>query len=219
MKVVVHYFAVARERARVDREELELPDAATVSDVTLAASTRHPDLAPLLPVLRVAVNREFAPLDARLAPGDEVAIIPPVAGGAGRFVVTVSPLFLSEVIAAVEGPGLGGVVTFTGAVRDHSRGRRVRRLLYEAYVPMAETKLESLGSEVAARWPGCRIAIHHRIGTLAPGEAAVVIAAAAPHRKEAFRACEHAIDRLKEDVPIWKKELYDDGEEWVGLGP
>jgi molybdopterin synthase catalytic subunit len=134
-------------------------------------------------------------------------------------VVQERPLVLADVVAQVEGPGQGGLVTFQGAVRDATRGRKVLRLEYEAYAPMAQKKLEEIAAEARAQWPGTQVAIHHRVGVLQPGELAVVIAASAPHRKEAFRACEHAIDRLKQDVPIWKREVYEDGQVWVGLGP
>ena len=113
----------------------------------------------------------------------------------------------------------GAVVTFLGTVRDLTGERVTVALDYEAYPAMAEKKLAEIGGEAASRWPGAQVAIVHRVGELLPGDLAVVIAASAPHRKEAFRACEHAIDRLKEDVPIWKKEQFRDGEVWVGLGP
>jgi MoaE-MoaD fusion protein len=129
------------------------------------------------------------------------------------------PLVLDEVIQAVAGEAYGGLVTFSGSVRDQTRGRRVVKLEYEAYPPMAERRLAAIGAEVAERFGGARLAIVHRVGTLLPGELAVVIAAAAPHRREAFLGCEHAIERLKEDVPIWKKEYFEDGGVWVGLGP
>ncbi|MCP3163740.1 molybdenum cofactor biosynthesis protein MoaE [Myxococcus sp. QH3KD-4-1] len=135
------------------------------------------------------------------------------------FRVVDRPLRLDEVVEAVGGDSYGGLVTFSGSVRDQTKGRRVLRLEYEAYAPMAEKKLAEIGAEATAQWPGVRLAIVHRVGTLVPGELAVVIAAAAPHRKEAFRGCEHAIERLKQDVPIWKKEFFEDGEVWVGLGP
>jgi len=109
-------------------------------------------------------------------------------------------------------------VTFTGTVRNETRGRRVLRLEYEAYGPMAERKLAEIGAEVG-RTHGATVAIVHRVGALAPGDAAVVIACAAPHRTPAFRACEACIEALKRDVPIWKREVYEDGSEWVGLGP
>ncbi len=119
----------------------------------------------------------------------------------------------------MSGPGQGGVVTFSGAVRDMTRGRKVVRLEYEAYPEMAVKQLQAIGDDVTARFGGARLAITHRVGTLKPGELAVVIAAAAAHREEAFLACRHAIEALKRDVPIWKREVYDDGEVWVGLGP
>jgi molybdopterin synthase catalytic subunit len=167
---------------------------------------------------RLAVDEEFADDDAPLRDGAEVAIVPPVAGGAPLFRVVDRPLRLEEVIDAVSAPGLGGIVTFTGTVRDQSRGRRVLRLEYEAYAAMAERVLARIGEELA-REHGAAIAIVHRVGVLAPGEAAVVIACAAPHRAPAFRACEACIERLKADAPIWKREVFDDGSEWVGLGP
>jgi molybdopterin synthase catalytic subunit len=151
--------------------------------------------------------------------GAELALIPPVSGGSGLFSVVDRPLRLEEVVAAVSGEAYGGLVTFSGSVRNQTRGRRVLRLEYESYPGMAEKRLAAIGAEVAERWSGTRLAIMHRVGTLMPGELAVVIAAAAPHRKEAFLACEHAIERLKQDVPIWKKEFFEDGEVWVGLGP
>jgi molybdopterin synthase catalytic subunit len=143
-----------------------------------------------------------------------------VAGGSGGlFRVVDRPLSLDEVIAAVRSHARGGLVTFTGVVRDVSKGKRIVKLEYEAYAPMAERKLAQLADEARARWPDVRVAVVHRVGVLLPGDEAVIIAAAAPHRKEAFLACEHLIDRLKQDVPIWKKEFAEDGEVWVGLGP
>ncbi len=135
------------------------------------------------------------------------------------FRVTDSPLELDEVVRAVSAPEHGGLVTFTGTVRAFSHGKRIVRLEYEAYRPMAERKLAEIGADLAREQPGVRVAIVHRVGKLAVGDAAVVIAASAPHRAQAFDACRAAIDRLKESVPIWKKEISDDGEEWIGLGP
>jgi molybdopterin synthase catalytic subunit len=219
-RVTVLYFAAARERAGGAREALEVPEGALVRDVLRLITERHPALAPLLPHLRVAVDQEFVGPEAPVRGGAEVALIPPVAGGSpGLFRVVDRPLLLEEVVEAVGGEAFGGLVTFSGSVRNQTKGRRVLRLEYEAYAPMAEKKLAEIGAEAAAQWPGTRLAIVHRVGTLVPGELAVVIAAAAPHRKEAFRGCEHAIERLKQDVPIWKKEFFEDGDVWVGLGP
>ena len=218
--ITVLYFAAARERVGLPREPLELPPGARVADVLRLLATRHPALAPLLPHLRVAVNQEFSDAEAEVPAGAELALIPPVAGGSGGlFRVVDRPLRLEEVVEAVSGEAYGGLVTFSGSVRNQTRGRRVLRLEYEAYPPMAEKKLAEIGAEVAGKFNGTRLAIVHRVGTLKPGELAVVIAAAAPHRKEAFLGCEHAIEQLKQDVPIWKKEFFEDGEVWVGLGP
>lgn len=217
--VTVLLFAAARERAGLSRTTLPVTPGLRVRELLTLLVAQHPGLAPLLPHLRVAVDQEFVDLEAPVPAGAEVALIPPVAGGAGRFCVVDRPLVLDEVIAAVAGESMGGLVTFSGSVRDSTRGRRVVKLEYEAYPPMAERRLAAIGAEVAERFGGTRLAIVHRVGTLRPGELAVVIAAAAPHRREAFRGCEHAIERLKEDVPIWKKEHFEDGEVWVGLGP
>lgn len=220
MKTTVRFFAAARERARRTTLELDLPTGATVADLTKALLREIPELAPLLPKLRIAVAEEFAQPDEVIPEGAEVALIPPVAGGSGGlFRLQDTPLSLQEAIDAVAAVSQGGLVTFCGAVRDHSRGKRVTRLDYEAYGPMAQKKLAQIGEEAREKWPGTQVAVLHRLGTLVPGELAVVIAVSAPHRKEAFRACEYVIDRLKEDVPIWKKEFAEDGEVWVGLGP
>jgi molybdopterin synthase catalytic subunit len=220
MKITVRFFAAARDRAGVSSLELDLPAGARVKDLVTELVAKWPALGPLMPKLRIAVAEEFANPDDVIPDGAEVALIPPVAGGSGAlFRLQDTPLSLQEVVDAVSATSQGGLVTFTGAVRDHSKGKRVTRLDYEAYGPMAEKKLAQIGAEAREKWPGTQVAVLHRVGTLLPGELAVVIAVSAPHRKEAFRACEYVIDRLKEDVPIWKKEYAEDGEVWVGLGP
>lgn len=217
MTVHVLYFAAARDAAGTAEETLrEVPP--TVADLRHALARAHPPLARVLARCRIAVDEEFADDATPLRDGCEVAVVPPVSGGAGRFAVVDRPLALAEVVDAVSGPGRGGVVTFTGDVRASSRGKRVLRLEYEAYRPMAERKLAEIGADVA-REHGAEVAIVHRVGVLLPGEAAVVIACAAAHRTPAFRACERCIERLKQDVPIWKREVFEDGSEWVGLGP
>ncbi len=218
MAVTVLYFAAARERAGTAQETVEWAGG-PVRQLLEQLASRHPDLRPLLPHLRVAVNQEFQPLDAPVPDRAEVALVPPVAGGSGCFRLSEAPLALEEVVRAVGGPERGGLVTFTGTVRSETKGRRVQVLSYEAYPGMAERSMAAIGREIEERWPGSRAAIVHRVGTLVPGEAAVVIAVSAPHRAAAFEGCRHAIERLKADVPIWKKERFEDGEEWVGLGP
>jgi len=223
MRVRVLYFAVVRERLGRDEEAVELAAGADVAAAWRELERLHPELGGLRAAVKVAVNEQFATADRVLADGDVLALIPPVAGGAGPdagvFRVSDEPLSLDEVVRAVTCDEHGGVVTFTGVVRRQSRGKRIVRLEYEAYRPMAERKLAEIGAQLAAEAPGVRVAIVHRVGKLAVGEAAVVIAASAPHRAAAFDACRAAIDRLKESVPIWKKEIAEDGEEWIGLGP
>jgi MoaE-MoaD fusion protein len=222
MAVTVLYFAGARDAAGLAKESLaEAP--ATVGALRARLVALHPPLARILARCRIAVDQDFAEDDAApVRDGAEVAIVPPVAGGSPgsgtRFAVVDRPLELAEVVDAVAATGRGGIVTFTGTVRSDTRGRAVKRLEYEAYVPMAEKKLAEIGRRVGEAH-GAAVAIVHRVGVLAPGEAAVVIAAAAPHRTPAFRACEEAIELLKKDVPIWKREVFEDGSEWVGLGP
>jgi len=223
MRVQVLYFAVFRERLRRDGEELELPGGARVGDAVAALAERHPVVAALRGRFQVAVNQAMAGDDQPLADGDELALIPPVAGGAelpprhARLIA--EPPSLDRCAAAVRGPGMGGLVTFTGVVRADSQGRAVERLEYEAYAAMVDKVLAALCDEIEAELPGCRLAVEHRVGALGVGDVAVVIAAAAPHRAEAFAACRAMIDRLKQRAPIWKKEIGPDGAEWVGLGP
>ena len=216
MPVTVLYFAAARDAAGASRETLD-PAPATVGDLRQVLA-RRPGLVPVLARSRVAVDGEFAGDEVRLRDGAEVAIIPPVAGGGPSGAVVDRPLRLDEVIEAVRSEALGGLVTFTGVVREISHGRRVTRLEYEAYVEMAERALTRIADEVALSHKG-RVSIVHRIGVLAPGDAAVVVACATAHRAEAFRACEEVVDRLKREVPIWKREVFEDGAEWVGMTP
>ncbi len=217
MELTILYFAAAREAAGAAREALD-PAPATVADLRRALVERHPALGRVLPRCRIAVNQEMAGDADAVPPGAEVAIIPPVSGGAPTCRVLEAPLSLADAVAAVRSPGCGAVVTFQGDVRADTKGRTVIRLEYEAYVPMAERSLARIAADIE-REHGSRVAILHRVGHLAPGEAAVVIACAAPHRTPAFRACEAAIERLKREAPIWKREVFEDGSTWVGLGP
>ncbi len=220
MEVRVLYFAAARERAGLAEETLDLADGETIAGALAKIVARHEGLAPLMPYVRVAHNEEYASDDgATVAAGDVLALIPPVAGGAPLVALQAHPLDARAVEALVAGPDRGGLVTFTGAVRDHTGDHAVVRLEYEAYGAMAERQLERIRLEAVERFPGVRVAVHHRLGVLAIGEAAVVVAAAAPHRRAAFDACQYVIDRLKEDVPIFKREVRGDGSVWVGLGP
>jgi molybdopterin synthase catalytic subunit len=215
------YFAVLRERLGLAEEVVEIPGGGTVAAALAAIAARHPIVAPLLPRVQTAVNRTMVAATALLGDNDELALIPPVAGGSvpRRIAIVDEALSLAEVVAAVEGPERGGIVTFTGMVRRYGQRANVVRLEYEAYVDMAVQVLTEIADEIEREWTGSHVAIHHRIGTLVVGETAVVIAAASAHREEAFQACRAAIDRLKRRAPIWKKEVSENGEEWIGLGP
>src|SRR5215208_720388 len=206
--VVVRLFAGLREQAGWSRREL---DVATLADVWPALGLGDEPEG-----LLYAVNREYAEPGRELHDGDEVALIPPVSGGAFR--VTEDALSLEAVAVEVADERAGGLATFSGTVRRQSRGREVTRLEYEAYAEMAEDVMAELAGELEERYDLCAIAIHHRVGTLGIGEASVVIAVSAPHRQDALAACKKAIDRLKETVPLWKKEVYEGGEEWIGRG-
>jgi len=220
VQIQVRYFAVFRERLGRESEALELPEGATVGAALAALEARHEVVRALRGRFQTAVNQEMVKAEAGLADGDELVLIPPVAGGDDRHARLLDePLSLDRVVAAVASLDTGGVVTFTGLVRRSSGGRAVERLEYEAYREMAEKVLRTLCDQVEADFAGSKVAVEHRVGKLLVGDIAVVIAAAAPHRAEAFAACRAMIDRLKERAPIWKKEIGPDGAEWVGLGP
>ncbi len=218
MQVTVRLFGSLREATGAKEIAVRLPDGARLGELAALLAEEHPAFAAMEPKLRAAVNHEVAERDQTLAEGDEVAFLPPVAGGsaaATRCTISERALDVGAVVARVVGPDAGGIVTFVGTVRDASRGHAIRHLEYEAYPGMAEREMEKIADAAAAQWPGARVAMAHRTGHLAIGEIAVVIAASAPHRAEAFAACRYAIDTLKQQVPIWKKEVAVDGEYWV----
>jgi len=207
--VTVRLFAGLRERA--GRATVELDGVERAGDVWPALG-----LGDEPPGLLYAVNREYANRDRELHDGDEVALIPPVSGGA--FLLSTEPLDLRAAVAEVESADAGAVATFVGTVRRRSRGRTVLHLEYEAYEEMAEQMLRALGAELKARHELSEVAIHHRVGRAEIGEPSVVIAVSAPHRAPALEACREAIDTLKETIPLWKKEVYEGGAEWIGRG-
>jgi len=211
VRVVVRLFAGLREQAGLGRRELNLPAEATVADVWPALGLGDEPAG-----LLYAVNRAYAARERPLSDGDEVALIPPVSGGAFRLVV--GPVDLAEVVAEVAGDRAGAIATFQGTVRARSRGRDVTALEYEAYSGMAEAVMAEIAAELKARYELCDVAILHRLGRAEIGEVSVAIAVSAPHRQDALSACRDAIDALKERVPLWKKELYESGEEWIGRG-
>jgi molybdopterin synthase catalytic subunit len=211
MRITVKLFAGLRERAGESERGLELDQGARVADVWAPLGLgEEPE------GLLYAVNKEYAPPDRRLSDGDEVALIPPVSGGELR--LTAEPIDVEAVIAEVADDQAGAVATFLGTTRLQSRGRTVLYLEYEAYEGMAEKVMEEIASTLHERYELCRIAIAHRIGRVGIGETSVAIAVSAPHREHALAACKEAIDTLKVDVPLWKKEVYEGGEEWIGRG-
>lgn len=234
--IVTLYFAHVRERVGVASESFEVEDDATVRDVVDAIVRRHPSVAALLPSVRVALDGEFVGMEVAVGAGRELVLIPPVAGGSGADAeatgegaagvakVALGPEVLDDERAAalaglVGGPGHGAVLTFSGVVRDHARGRAVTELEYEAYPSMAEKKLGEIVGECESQWPGTRLAIHHRVGRLVVGDVAVIAAAGSAHRAAAFEALRELLERLKRDVPIWKREVGPDGASWVSDRP
>jgi molybdopterin synthase catalytic subunit/molybdopterin converting factor small subunit len=211
VRVSVRLFAGLRERAGAGERELELPEDARVADVWPALTLGDEPTG-----LLYAVNKEYADRDRELAAGDEVALIPPVSGGSFRLVE--GPIDAQAVAAEVADDRAGAIATFQGTVRSQSRGRAVVALEYEAYSGMAEKVMAEIADEVKARYALCAVAVTHRLGRVEIGETSVAIAVSAPHRQDALAACRDVIDALKERVPLWKKELYEGGEEWIGRG-
>lgn len=213
MHVTVRLFAGLREQAGTSRRELELERGATAADVWPALG-----LGERPPGLLVAVNREYADAAQALSDGDEVALIPPVSGGADAFLLSEDPLSVDAAIDEVASADAGAIATFIGTTRRRSRGREVVRLEYEAYEGMAEAEMARIADAVREKHDVLAIAIHHRVGVVGIGETSVVIAISAPHRSAALDACRETIDTLKETVPLWKKEIYEGGESWIGRG-
>jgi molybdopterin synthase catalytic subunit/molybdopterin converting factor small subunit len=221
VRVGVRFFARYREVAGRERIDVDLPEGGTVAAAWDAVVARHPALAPYRPFTLFAVGHDYVEPEQPLAPGDELCLFPPVSGGApdaDSVRVVETPLSPDAIAAAVDDPGAGGIVVFSGVVRNETGGRPVKFLEYEAHAPMAEAKMREIAVAARTRWPGVRrVALWHRIGRLEIGEASVLIAVSAAHRGEAFEACRYAIDTLKQTVPVWKKEHFEDGEVWVGL--
>jgi molybdopterin converting factor subunit 1 len=216
MKIRMRLFASVREAVGKREVVVDLPAGATASSLLSHLGVQYPKLRGLMPSLKVAINHEYVEGERQLAEGDEVALIPPVSGGLDLFEISDSPLSLDAVARAVGQNTSGAIASFLGVVRAFARGRQVDHLEYDAYPEMAVAKMREIGGEIRARWPVDRIAMVHRVGRLTVGEASVAIAVASPHRREALQACAYAIERLKEIVPVWKKEVWADGSEWIG---
>lgn len=227
IQIRILYFALLRERLRRSEESLTLPQGSQVRDALQILARREEVIGSIAKSLLLAVNQTLVPADFPLSDGDELALLPPVAGGSHtpevspslpRCRISRDPLQASEALDAVRGPGQGGVVLFVGLVRDHNQGKQVVRLDYEAYDSMAVRSLSTICDQIEGGTPGAKLCIIHRVGSLTIGDLAVLVAASAPHRAEAFSACRTAIERLKVEVPIWKKEFFPDGADWLRGG-
>ena len=206
-------FAGLREQLGTSTREVDLPDGSRARDVWPVLGS-EPGSEP--PGVLYALNKEYVDPEQPLADGDELALIPPVSGGDVR--LTDEAIDLAAVVAEVARDEAGAVATFVGTTRVTSRGRTVHHLEYEAYEGMAEQEMRRIAALLQERYELCEVAIAHRIGRVEIGEASVAIAVSAPHRADALAACKDAIDTLKETVPLWKKEVYEGGEEWIGRG-
>lgn len=223
VRVCVLFFGAAREMVGCDQQTFEVPVPATVATVYQEIQAKHPHLSRFGRSLLFAVNQEYADMDSEVREADELAIFPPVSGGTDEaydkdfFEVTTEPINVGEVARRVVLPQCGASVSLDGYARAVTRGheQRTQYLVYEAYAPMALKEMRRLGNEAHARFEIAHIGIVHRTGRLEIGETSVVISISAPHRGSAFAACEWAIRELKRTVPIWKKEVFGNGEEWV----
>jgi molybdopterin synthase catalytic subunit len=222
MKINIRYFASLREITERGEETLDLAEGASVVTVREKLIVRYPALQPILQRCIGAVNRHYVDAETMLQDGDELVFIPPMGGGSNGedlmeplIQLTHEPLNRAALVEAVSHPSVGGVVVFEGVVRNQARGKQVRYLEYDVYAEMAEQQIRTIIEEAQKRWGVERVAVAHRFGRLEIGEASVIIVVATPHRGEAFEACRYIIDTLKSTVPIWKKEVATDGEEWV----
>jgi molybdopterin synthase catalytic subunit/molybdopterin converting factor small subunit len=218
----VLFFAYLRDVTGTPAIELAVSDGATPRSVWSELSSRWPELEHQLVRLPIVVDGKVVDLDTAIPPGAEVVWLPPVGGGSGsgagcvvRAALTEGPLDTARLLSEVSHPSCGGIVAFVGEVREEEDGRPVRALTYQAYDMLAQAQLVAVAEEAAGRWPSARIALEHRTGRLVVGEASVAIAVACPHRADAFACCRFLIDRLKEAVPIWKREEGEGGERWL----
>jgi MoaE-MoaD fusion protein len=210
MKIRLLAFASAGDALGATETEIELPEGSRVADLRARLDRDHPALAPLWPRLAIAVDGRISGPDEPLQDGIEVALLPPVSGGSGLAELVDGPIDVDRAVRSVEAPGFGAVVVFLGTVRNHHAGRAVEKLTYSAYRRMAADTLAKIVTELEVL--GTRVAIVHRLGEVPVGEASVVIAVGSPHRAAAYEASRTALERLKAEVPIWKREHYAEGE-------
>jgi molybdopterin synthase catalytic subunit len=217
MKIKVLFFGLAHDLTGFEHELVEVPDGARLEYLWRQYAGRFPRLGEMAGSLLAAVNQEVVERSRPLRDGDEVAFLPPVSGGSSHdfYRITREPIQTHPLAEQLKAPQDGAVVIFEGIVRDHSRRGRTLYLEYEAYQPMAVRKMEEIGEETKRKFAVDRVGIIHRVGRLEIGESSVAIIVSAAHRRAAFEACHYAIDRLKQTVPIWKKEFFADGAVWA----
>ncbi|MFA0741888.1 MAG: hypothetical protein DFNUSKGM_002007 [Candidatus Fervidibacter sacchari] len=220
IKVRVLFLGPAKELTGRNEVVLTLPEGASVATAISKLLREFPKLEDRLTHYRFAINSDYADENTLLKDGDELALIPPVSGGSSETKVFVNvspePIDLTSLLDFVASPQAGAIVSFVGTVREFSHGKKVTALTYEAYEPMAKKELMRIAEEMLNRWQLCKVAIVHRTGTLSIGKISVAIFVSAPHRSDAFEAARYAIERIKETVPIWKREHFEDGtSEWV----
>jgi molybdopterin synthase catalytic subunit/molybdopterin converting factor small subunit len=228
VRVRVLFFGRLRDIVGREADETELEAGARVEDLFASYSRRFPQLAELRPSIAPAINLEFADWKSALSSEDEVGFLPPVSGGSGAPAATAgeeicelirAPLLRDEWLSSLAAPSDGAMVVFEGMARSHSRGRTVLRLEYEAYEPMAKTRMRELASVLRREFHVSRVVLVHRLGSIQIGEASILIGVTSPHRKASFDACRYAIDAFKRTVPIWKKEFFEDGSAWADGEP
>ena len=217
MKVNVLFFGLTHDLTGFQSEQAEIAEGESLDDLWRRYEARFPRLREMAGSLLAAVNEEIVDRSRLLREGDEVAFMPPVSGGTGEdfFRLTHDPIPTHELAQQLKAPADGAAVVFEGVVRDHSHGRKTLYLEYEAYEPMAIRKMEEIGSEARQKFAIDGVGMIHRLGRLEIGETSVAIVVTAAHRRPAFEACQFAIDRLKQTVPIWKKEHFADGAVWA----
>lgn len=216
MRIKARLFAVLREKAGTEEVFLDVDDGATASQAAAVLMQKIPQLRPVADIALLAVNTQYVDSAFELSEGDELALIPPVSGGSGRAHITADVLDTAAISRSVQKRAYGAVTTFEGIVRDENLGRRVDYLEYEAFAPMAEAEMERIGVEAEEKWGEMGLAMWHRTGRLEIGEVSIVVAVGTGHRAEAFDACRFIVDEIKERVPVWKKEVWEGGEEWIG---
>ncbi|TCS84536.1 molybdenum cofactor biosynthesis protein [Tepidibacillus fermentans] len=217
MKITVKFFAGIAESTGKRVHELHFDHSPNVKDIINSLISEFPQAAEMIKRSMVSVNHDYAKPEQNITETDEVALIPPVSGGEEPlYEVTTEPLSADRLIAKVSNPYAGAILTFVGTVREFTHGKRTVYLEYEAYPEMAIKKMEEIANEIKEKWPDTKVAMSHRVGKLAIEEISVIIAVASPHREAGFEAGRYAIERLKQIVPVWKKEIWEDGEEWIG---